>query len=62
MKPKREIPIHGTINDNIFLDVRDSFRRNFKEGWEKAGAAFCAIYKGKVIVDLWGGYADRECL
>lgn len=60
MKQKRLIPIHGTT-DNIFSEVRDSFRRNFTEGWEKAGAAFCVIHKGKVIVDLWGGYADREC-
>ena len=61
MKQKREIPIHGTT-DNCFSEVCDSFRLNFTEGWEKAGASFCVIHKGKVIVDLWGGYADRECL
>ncbi|CAD6191509.1 unnamed protein product [Caenorhabditis auriculariae] len=57
---KRAIPIHGTV-DELFSDVKESFSKNFKEGWEKAGAAFCVIHRGHVVVDLWGGYADVEC-
>lgn len=37
------------------------FRKNFIEKWERAGAAFAVYHKGKLVVDLWGGYADTSC-
>jgi CubicO group peptidase (beta-lactamase class C family) len=27
---------------------------------EEKGAAFTAFYRGELVVDLWGGYADFE--
>ncbi|ETN82931.1 beta-lactamase [Necator americanus] len=36
-------------------------RHNFTEGWERGGAAFAVYYHGKLVVDLWGGYADKSC-
>ncbi|CAB3411344.1 unnamed protein product [Caenorhabditis bovis] len=60
LKTKKLIPIHGATTEQ-FADVLESFKRNFEEGWEKAGASFCVIHKGKVVVDVWGGYADYEC-
>lgn len=39
--------------------VRDAFRANFDDGAE-VGAAFAAYHRGHMVVDLWGGLADRE--
>lgn len=36
------------------------FSENFEKDWEKGGAAFAVYHKGKLVVDLWGGYADKE--
>jgi len=42
-----------------FARVRDAFARNFVEHGD-VGAA-CAVYwRGELVVDLWGGLADRE--
>jgi len=41
-----------------FESVEKIFRENFENGFEAGGAAFAACYKGKMVVDLWGGYAD----
>lgn len=42
-----------------FARVRDAFARNFVEHGD-VGAA-CAVYhQGELVVDLWGGLADRE--
>ncbi|KJH51327.1 beta-lactamase [Dictyocaulus viviparus] len=38
-----------------------NFRKNFVEGWERGGAAFAVYHRGKLVVDLWGGYADESC-
>ena len=38
------------------------FRKNFQNGWEFEGAAFAAYHKGKCVVDLHGGYADKSSL
>ncbi|PIO55468.1 hypothetical protein TELCIR_23145, partial [Teladorsagia circumcincta] len=27
----------------------------------KGGAAFAVYHKGRLVVDLWGGYADKSC-
>ncbi len=42
-----------------FTAVRDEFARNFAERGE-VGAAICVIHEGKPVVDLVGGWADRE--
>ncbi|EYC41835.1 hypothetical protein Y032_0553g3352, partial [Ancylostoma ceylanicum] len=52
--------IDGTVDDK-FEAVKESFRRNFSEGWERGGAAFAVYHRGKLEVDLWGGYADKSC-
>lgn len=39
--------------------VADIFRANLKEGRD-LGAACCVYVDGRPVVDLWGGFADRE--
>lgn len=36
------------------------FRANFITGLEEEGAAMAVYHNGKLVVDLWGGYADGE--
>jgi CubicO group peptidase (beta-lactamase class C family) len=42
-----------------FEGVRDAFAQNFDEGRE-LGAAFCVHVRGRKVVDLYGGWFDRE--
>lgn len=50
--------IQGTIASG-FENVKIEFRKNFTER-DEIGAA-CAIYlKGQKVVDLWGGYIDKD--
>jgi CubicO group peptidase (beta-lactamase class C family) len=42
-----------------FATVRDEFERNFRERGE-LGAAACVTLDGEPVVDLWGGFADRQ--
>ena len=51
-------PIHGDVAPG-FEHVRDVFAANFDD--IEVGAAFCAIRDGRALVDLWGGFRDREC-
>ncbi|CAD5213634.1 unnamed protein product [Bursaphelenchus xylophilus] len=53
------IHVDGEV-DKDFEHVRDVFRSNFFKDWEPCGAALAVFYKGKLVVDLWGGYADKE--
>ena len=51
------VPVHGSWAPG-FEWVREAFARNLAE--EEVGAA-CAVYQhGALVVDLWGGFADRE--
>lgn len=50
--------IHGTCPQE-FDAVREAFAANFAEGKE-LGARFAACIDGEVVVDLWGGIADRR--
>lgn len=50
--------IHGTC-DARFAAVRDEFAANFADRGE-LGAAVCISIDGRVVVDLWGGWADPE--
>jgi CubicO group peptidase (beta-lactamase class C family) len=42
-----------------FAQVREAFRGNFRERGE-LGGAICVMVDGRVVVDLWGGWADPE--
>lgn len=35
-------------------------RLNLEQNWERSGAAFVVYHKGVKVVDIWGGFADRE--
>lgn len=50
--------IFGGKVERGFENVQKVFEENFKKNWEPEGAAFAAYYKGKLVVDIWGGYAD----
>ena len=52
--------IHGTVSSG-FEAARDAFAENFaREGdYQEVGASFAAFHRGRCVVDLWGGFADR---
>lgn len=52
--------IHGSVSSG-FEEVEIEFRRNFAER-DELGAACTIYYKGKKVVDLWGGYRDEATL
>ncbi len=55
---QQTIPLHGFVAPG-FEPVQAEFARNFAERGE-LGAA-CTIYlKGEKVVDLWGGYRDKQ--
>ena len=56
------LPFQGAVEghcDPRFAPVRDAFRANFAERGE-LGAAVCVMVGGRVVADLWGGWADQE--
>ena len=42
-----------------FRAVAEEFERNFRERGE-VGASVALTYQGETVVDLWGGFADRQ--
>lgn len=50
--------IRGTVAPG-WERVRDEFLQNFRCRGE-LGAAVCIYHRGEKVVDLWGGYRDRE--
>ena len=44
--------------DPRFEPLRDAFRVNFAERGE-LGAAVCVMIDGRVVADLYGGWADQ---
>ena len=50
--------LHGTV-DPGFEAVADAFAANFAEHGD-VGAAVCVYHRGRPVVDLWGGLADRD--
>jgi len=48
----------GGVCPPKFEPLRQAFAANFSAG-EELGARFCLAENGHVIVDLWGGFADR---
>src|SRR3954463_1305834 len=52
------IPIHGFVVEG-FEKVKNTFEENFEKRKE-VGASCCVYYKGKKVVDLWGGYKNKR--
>jgi CubicO group peptidase (beta-lactamase class C family) len=46
--------------DPRFALVREAFGENFRHRGELGGAV-CVMVGGRVVADLWGGWADLEC-
>jgi CubicO group peptidase (beta-lactamase class C family) len=44
--------------DTRFEVLREAFQRNF-ERYDELGAALAVVLEGHLVVDLWGGFADR---
>ena len=51
-----DVPIHGACEPG-FEPVREAFEANFRERGD-VGAGVCVYVRGRVVVDLWGGYRD----
>ncbi|CAI4221255.1 unnamed protein product [Auanema sp. JU1783] len=51
--------ITGTVEPS-FEKLKTIFRENFEKGLEKAGASFAVYHHGKLVVDLFGGYANEN--
>jgi CubicO group peptidase (beta-lactamase class C family) len=52
------VAVHGDVDDG-FGRVADAFAANFTEHGD-VGAACSLVVDGRVVVDVWGGDADRE--
>ena len=50
--------VHGSCEPG-FEAVADAFRANFTDHGD-IGAAVCVYHRGRPVVDLWGGDADRD--
>jgi CubicO group peptidase (beta-lactamase class C family) len=46
-------------SDPKFHAVKDAFAANFEAGHD-VGASVAVVYKGEVVVDLWGGHTDAS--
>jgi CubicO group peptidase (beta-lactamase class C family) len=42
-----------------FEAVRAAFASNFEGDFAELGARFCVAIEGEIVLDLWGGHADR---
>lgn len=58
MSNEGDVQISGTVARG-FEKVRDAFEENFRLQ-DELGACFAAYKDGEKVVDLWGGYKDRE--
>uniref|UniRef100_A0A914W313 Beta-lactamase-related domain-containing protein n=1 Tax=Plectus sambesii TaxID=2011161 RepID=A0A914W313_9BILA len=57
----QQLPEHfGGKVDDRFRRVQQAFIDNFRRGYDTEGAAFVVYENSRLVVDLWGGYADRE--
>ena len=50
--------IHGECKPG-WEKVREEFVHNFRARGE-LGGAICIYYRGEKVVDLWGGYRNRQ--
>jgi CubicO group peptidase (beta-lactamase class C family) len=53
----KETPFIAGFCEERFASVRTEFTENFKQRGER-GAAACVWHDGRVVADLWGGWAD----
>lgn len=51
------VELHGVCHER-FLPIREALVSNFENGRE-IGASVAVIWRGELVVDLWGGSADR---
>jgi CubicO group peptidase (beta-lactamase class C family) len=54
------LPLNGFV-DTKFAEVKDAFVRNFSD-YNEIGASLCVTAEGKVVVDLSGGWKEKERL
>jgi len=54
--PDGSFPVSGGL-DPAFSELADVFQSHFENG-EELGASVCVTLGGRVVADLWGGYAD----
>jgi len=52
-----KVEVKGVINPG-FEAVRDEFEHLWNE--IEVGASFCVYHQGEKIIDLWGGFTDRD--
>jgi len=50
------VEIHGYCDEG-FSPLKDAFRANFEDGFE-IGSSLGITHRGKLVADLWAGYAD----
>jgi len=53
-----DVEVRGFVAPG-FENVREAFRENW-QGYE-VGACVSVVHQGRTVVDLWGGWLDREC-
>ncbi|XP_059163392.1 beta-lactamase domain-containing protein 2-like [Physella acuta] len=58
--PSTKVPprVSGFFHPS-FRKVAETYKRNFESGKER-GSAFAVYYKGELLVDMWGGWADHD--
>lgn len=54
-----DLPLGGDCPPR-FARVRETFLANFAGDFPELGARFTACIDGRIALDLWGGWADRE--
>ena len=52
-----DVTVEGNVSDG-FERVADVFADLWKD--VEVGASCCVFHEGKKVVDIWGGYIDRE--
>ena len=45
--------------DPKFLKIKDAYSKNFINGLD-VGSSLGITYKGELVVNLWGGFKDRN--
>ncbi len=56
--PNLDMPLGGFVSEG-YEPVLHAFIENFQQHNE-VGASFAVFHRGELVVDLWGGYADKE--